>query len=36
VSHIELMAELMGQGPDQLSTAFAPIGDALLTAESPD
>lgn len=36
VSHIELMAELMGQGPDQLSTAFTPLGDGSLTAESPD
>lgn len=36
VSHIELMAELMGQAPDQLSTAFTPLGNGALTAESPD
>lgn len=37
VSHIELMAELMGQSPDRLSTAITPpLGEHMLTAESPD
>ncbi|CAH0059714.1 unnamed protein product [Clonostachys solani] len=38
VSHIELMADLMGQAPEQLASAFNPIGDPPppLTAESPD
>jgi hypothetical protein len=36
VSHIELMAKLMGQGPEQLPNAFTPLSEAAITAESPD